>query len=237
MLGPFDYFLWITSFTLEAFVVVSSLLRRDFTRYIFLNLYMFFVAFNTVGLYICYYKFGLASLQYFYYYYYSDSLQYILMYFVIIQFYQQVFIEMKVSRYIRGGAALLLGLTALFSFLVVHQNRDHLTTRFVVELEQNLNFIGVVLTYLLWGAIVKLREARARLVQLVLALGVYYSATAGSYALRNLFRSPGLEAHVLHWLPPLFGTWLPFAWAYTFTKVPEGARLATARLAVRVGVR
>ena len=32
-------------------------------------------------------------------------------------------------------------------------------------------FVGVVLTYLLWGAILKLRETRTRLIQLVLALG------------------------------------------------------------------
>src|SRR5271157_3022772 len=160
MLGPFDYVLWIAGFLLEAFVVVSSIFRRDLARYIFLNLYMLFVAFLTVGAYICIHQFGFGSLQYCYYYYYTNSLTYILMYLVITQFYQQVFVEMKVGRYIRGGAALLLGLTALFSFLVVHQNRDHLTTRFVVELEQNLNFVGVVLTYLLWGAIVKLRETR-----------------------------------------------------------------------------
>jgi len=237
MLGPFDCALWIAGFLLEAFVVVSSFFRRDFKRYIFINLYMLCVAFLTVGGYICLQKFGFASPQYFYYYYYTNGLVYVFMYLVIIQFYLQVFVEMKVSRYITGGALLLLGLTALFSFLVVHQNREHLTTRFVGELEQNLNFVGVVLTYLLWGAIVKLRETRARLVQLVLALGIYYSATAGTYALHNLFPSPGLEAHVLRWLPPLFGTWLPFAWAYTFTKVPEESRLAPGRLAVRVGVR
>ena len=71
---------------------------------------------------------------------------------------QQVFAEMKVSRYIRGAAAMLLAATAFFSYMVVHQNKDHLTTRFVVELEQNTNFVVVVLTYLLWGAILKLRE-------------------------------------------------------------------------------
>lgn len=224
MLTPFDYVLWIASFVLEVFVVVSSLFRREFTRYIFLNLYMLFVAFLTVGAYICIHKFGFASPQYCYYYYYSDSLTYILMYFVIIQFYQQVFREMKVGPYIRQGAALFLVLMALFSFLVVHQNRDRMTTRFVVELEQNLNFAEVVLTYVLWGAIVKLRETRARLVQLVLALGISYSGTAVDYALRNLFRFPGLSLRVLHLVPTLLATWLPLAWAYTFTKVPEEAR-------------
>ena len=91
--------------------------------------------------------------------------------------------------------------------------------------------VGVVLTYLLWGAVLKLRETRTRLIQLILALGVYFSATAGTYALRNLF--PGLQESFLRWVPPLIGTWLPLAWAYTFSKVPEDARLMTARLVVR----
>ncbi|HXJ16538.1 MAG TPA: hypothetical protein VNM68_05000, partial [Candidatus Polarisedimenticolia bacterium] len=92
--------------------------------------------------------------------------------------------------------------------------------------------VGVVLTYMLWGAILKLRETRTRLIQLVLALGVYFSGTAGIYALRNLF--PDLQPTLLQWLPPLFGTLLPLAWTYTFLKVPEEARLTTAGLVVTV---
>jgi hypothetical protein len=95
-----------------------------------------------------------------------------------------------------------------------------------VELSQNLYFVGVVLTYVLWGAVVKLRETRTRLVQLVLALGIYFSASAAAYALRNMF--PSLA--VTHFIPPLAGTFLPLAWAYTFWKVSETARLAPGRL-------
>ncbi|MGB8523842.1 MAG: hypothetical protein WCD43_12825 [Candidatus Acidiferrales bacterium] len=196
-----------------------------------LNLYMLAAAVVTVGQYVSIQRFGFQSLQYRYYYYYSESLLTIVMFCVIIQLYQHVFVEMNVSRYIRSAAAILLVATALFSYAVVRENKDHLTSRFVVELGQNLHFSGVVLTYLLWGAILKLRETRTRLIQLVLALGVYFSATAGVYALRNLF--PGLQPSVLRWMPPLIGTWLPLAWAYTFYKVPEDARLTTARLLVR----
>jgi hypothetical protein len=231
MLGPFDYSMLLAGFLLEAFVVVSSLFRKDFLRYLSLNLYMLSAALVTYGLYFCIHRFGFTSHAYFYYYYYSDSLLYVLMYCVIIHFYQQTFIEMRVSRYIRGAAVLLLAGTALFSYMVVHQNKDHLTTRFVVEMEQNLNFVGVVLTYVLWGAVLKLRETRTRLIQLILAVGVYYSATAGIYALRNLF--PSINDSVLRWVPPIIGIWLPLAWAYTFTKVPEDARLAPARLLVK----
>jgi hypothetical protein len=115
----------------------------------------------------------------------------------------------------------------VFSYLLVRQHQTQLTNRFVVELSQNLYFVGVVLTYLLWGAVIKLRETRTRLVQLVLALGIYFSASAGAYALRNMY--PGLA--ITKFIPPLAGTFLPLAWAYTFWRVSEDARLAPARLA------
>jgi hypothetical protein len=231
MLGPFDYAVWSIGFLAEIGVVVCALRAKSFLRYLPLNFYMLCEALVSVGLYYCLRNFGFNSSNYLYYYYYTESVLAILMFWVIIKLYLQVFEEMGVSQQIRGAAVLLLTGTALFSYAVIHQNRSHLTSRFVVELGQNLYFVGVVLTYLLWGAILKLRETRTRLIQLVLALGVYFSASAGTYALRNLF--PGLQPYVLRWVPPLMGAWLPVAWAYTFTRVPEGARLATARLAVK----
>jgi hypothetical protein len=228
MLGPLDYALTLIGFLAEIYVVVCLLYKKQFTRYIPLNCYMLCAAFVTGGLFYTVRRFGPSSQTYVYFYYYSDSLMMILMFWVIIKLYQQVFDEMKVSTQIRGAALILIAATALFSYGVVHQNRSNLTGHFVVELGQNLYFVGVVLTYLLWGAILKLRETRTRLIQLVLALGIYFSATAGTYALRNLF--PGLQPSLLRWVPPIFGTWLPLAWAYTFTRIPEEARLATARL-------
>jgi ABC-type Na+ efflux pump permease subunit len=96
-------------------------------------------------------------------------------------------------------------------------------------MSQNLYFVGVVLTYILWGAILKLRETRTRVIQLVLSLGVYFSAFAGSYALRNLY--PQMNSF-LQYIPPALGCLLPLSWAYTFWRVPEEARIAPSRLAV-----
>jgi hypothetical protein len=78
----------------------------------------------------------------------------------------------------------------------------------------------------------KLRETRTRLIQLVLALGIYFSATAGTYALRNLF--PHLEVSVLHVIFPILGVWLPAAWSYTFLRVSDEARLMPAQLSVKL---
>lgn len=233
MLGSYlTNFLCLAGILLEAYVVVWSLYKKAFVRNFPINFYMLCEAAVTVGLYFCARRFGTVSSTYAYYYYYTDSLLTILMFWVIIRLYQMVFSEMQVSQYVRKGAVLLLLATAIFSYGAVHhQFHSNLPSHFVVELGQDLYFVGVVLTYLLWGAVLKLRETRTRLVQLILALGVYFSGTAGTYAIGNLF--PHLYLPFFRFLLPIFGLWLPLAWAYTFTKVSDDARLATATLLAR----
>lgn len=228
MPGPFDYAIWIVGSALELAVVLCSLSRRSFLRYISLNVYMLATVAVNCATYLSLMRYGFKSPEYHFAYYYTDSLLTILMFFVIIQLYQQVLAQMNASAYIRRVAtALLLG-TALFSYLIVYRHRDNLSGQFVVAFGQNLYFVGVVLTYILWGAIFKLGETRRRLVNFVLALGIYFSGIAGAYALRNLF--PSLEPLILRWIPPLAATWLPLAWAYTFLRVPEDVRFTMAQL-------
>lgn len=233
MLGPLDYALALLSFAAELYVVVCLILSRNGLRYLSINAYMLAAISATIGQYAALQRFGVSSHAYAYVYYYTDALLTISLFFVIMGFYQQAFQQLGAGKYVRWGSILLLSATALLSYLLVRRmpTSHQLTTRFVVEMSQNLYFVGVVLTYLLWAVILKLRETRTRLIQLVLALGIFFSGDAASYALRNLF--PPLEAKFLQWVPPIVGTFLPLAWAYTFTKIPEEARLETARVARR----
>ena len=171
---------------------------------------------------------GFASDAYHYFFYYSDTLLTICLYFILMSLYAHVFSEMGISKFVRGGAMLLLAGTAGISYHMVATSTDRLVTHFVFELSQNLYFVGVLLTYLLWGAMMKLRENRTRVMQLVLALGVYFSAFAGSYALGNMY--PGLM--IWRYMCHLMVMWLPLSWVYTFVKVPEDTRMATARVLV-----
>jgi hypothetical protein len=173
--------------------------------------------------------FGFTSPQYLYFYFYSDALLTVGLYFALITLYSYVLGELQTGQYVRLAAIGLLAGTAFFSYLVIQQSSDRMLTRFVVELSQNLYFVGLVLTYLLWGAILKLRETRTQIIQLVLSLGLYFSAFAATYALRNLY--PDLHAVWGH-LPQLIALSLPLAWAYTIWRVPQEARLAPSRLVV-----
>lgn len=228
MFGPTGYTIWIVALLLEGAFVVCALWRREHRRYLPLTLYMLLCALANCGMYVCSEAYGFTSREYFYSYYSSDILLSVLMYVVIAGLYSQVFADTEFGKYVRGAALILLGATTLFAFISVHSTGQHLTRDFVVELEQDLNFVGVVLTYVLWGSVIKLRETRVRLVQVILALGVYFSAVAGTYALRNLF--PGVSA--LSWIPPVIGLWLPLAWTYTFARIPDEARLSPGHMLV-----
>jgi hypothetical protein len=209
-------------------VLVCSLARNSFFKYLSLNLYMTASLTASVARLYVLTRYGFTSPQYFYFYYYSDALLTIALFFALIGLYSRVLAEMKAERLVRLGSVLLLAGTAWVSYSIVQQSTHLLLTRFVVELSQNLYFVGLVLTYLLWAAIMKLRETRARLIQFVLSLGVYFSAFAANFALRNLY--PQLHFIWSHF-PQILACLLPLAWAYTFWRLPDTARLAPARLA------
>ncbi len=228
MPGSLGYAIWLLATLLEVAVVVCATRRHCFGRYLCLNLYMVFSLFVSVVRYEVLSHFGLRSSQYLYCYYYSDTVLTIFLYLALITLYLHVFDEMKVGKYVRLAAIMLLAGTALFSYAVVQQSSQRMVTSFVYELSQNLYFVGLVLTYVLWGAILKLRETRTQLIQLVLSLGVYFSAFAATFALGNMF--PNLQS--VTYIVPVFGCLLPLAWAYAFWRLAPDARMAPARLAV-----
>ena len=228
MPGSIGYVIWFLGAGLEVSVVVCSLAKHSFRRYLCLNLYMLFSFLLSVGRFYMYNHYGLRSSQYKYFYYSSDALLTICLYLALITLYLHVFDEMKVEKYVRLAAVILLAGTALFSYGVVEQSSHKMLTNFVYELSQNLYFVGLVLTYVLWGAILKLRESRTQLIQLVLSLGVYFSALAANFALENMF--PNLRFFT--YIVPVFGCLLPLAWAYAFWRLAPDARMAPARLAV-----
>lgn len=228
MPGAIDYLIWLTCTLLEAGVVVCALKTHSFRRYLFLNVYMGFSFLASVGRFQVLHHWGFSSPQYAYFYFYSDALLTIGLYFALLNLYSLVFDEMKVEKYLRLGAIVLLGGTAWFSYAVINQSSHRLLSHFAFELSQNLYFVGLVLTYVLWGAILKLRETRTRLIQLVLSLGVYFSAFAADYAMRNL--NANLQP-IWQYTMPLLGCLLPAAWTYSLWRVSEESRLAPSRLA------
>jgi hypothetical protein len=226
--GSLGYVIWFLTTLLEVAVVVCAIGRGCFRRYLCLNLYMLSEIFSSAGLYWMVNHYGLRSIEYKYFYYYSNAVLTIFLYLALITLYLRVFDEMNVEKYVRLAAVLLLAGTALFSYGVVQQSSNRMLTSFFFELSQNLYFVGLVLTYVLWGAILKLRETRTQLIQLVLSSGIYFSAFAATFALGNMFPNYQFFMYVV----PAFECLLPLAWAYAFWKLAPDARMSTARLAV-----
>ena len=225
-MGPVDYLLLLADLLVEICCVVCLLKKRAFSQHFTIVLYLCASIAVGIGRYGVIAAMGLHTDAYKYFFYYSDALLTICLYFILMSLYSHLFSEMGISKFVRGGAMLLLAGTAAISYYIVAASTDKLVTHFVYELSQNLYFVGVLLTYLLWGAMMKLRENRTRLIQLVLSMGVYFSAFAGSYALGNMYPNLAVWRYICH----LMVMWLPISWAYTFWKVPEDARVATARV-------
>lgn len=225
--GLTQYVIWCLCTLFEIAVVVCALKKGAFRRYLLLNIYMLASVAVTVARFEVLTSYGFTSTEYIYVFYYSDTLLTIFLYFALASLYAHVLSELKAERYLRLATLLLLAATALFSYAVVEQSTTRLISRFVVELSQNLYFVGLVLTYILWGAILKMRETRTRVIQLVLSLGVYFSLLAADYALRNLYPS---SRPVLGSVQQMIGCFLPLAWAYAFWFSSEEARLAPSRL-------
>lgn len=231
MPGPLEYGIWILGALFEAGVVVCTLLRGPFRRYFTLSLYMLTSFLVNVGRYLVLARNGnnpLAS-DYIYFYYYSDAILTMCMFFALMGLYAIVFEELGAALYVRVFAMLMLIGTTLFSYAVVQQSESKMLTHYIVEIQQNLYFVGLVLTYLLWAAVLKLRETRVRVIQIVLSLGVYFSVGAAANALHNAY--PNLR-FIWEYVPPVAGMLLPVAWIYAFMRFDEDARLAPSRLAV-----
>jgi len=224
--------LWVFCTLLEVGVVVCAFARGSFRRYFTLNLYMAASVAASIEGHFVLSHYGFNSDQYFYSYYYSDALLTICLYFGLMGLYSIVFEELGAGTYVRTFSMLLLGGTALFTYGVVHQAQDRMVTKYVAEISQNLYFVGLVLTYVLWGAVLKLRETRARVVQFVLSMGVYFSLYAAIYALRNLYPNYSNLASVLMYASQITDTLLPLAWTFAYLRFDDKARFVPARLAV-----
>ena len=226
MLSPLDYAIWIVTSLLELGVLYCALRTHSFVRFFPLNFYMLATLISDITRFAILKHYGFTSHNYVYFYYYSDALLTICLFFALMGLYSQVFKEMGAAAYVRLGAIIVLVLTAAVCFAMVRNSRHRLLTQFAIELSQNLYFVGAVLTYVLWAAVKKLRETRTQLIQFTLALGVYFSAFAASFALSVLYPKSlygGLATNAM-------ALWLPLAWGYTFLKIPESARLVTARV-------
>jgi len=81
-------------------------------------------------------------------------------------------------------------------FVSRNLGQPYFYSRFANEFQQNMFFVGVLLTFLLWISMTYLRSESRRFVLLVSGLGIYFSAHAVNYALQFLLKSDAATATI-----------------------------------------
>ncbi len=196
--------------------------RRLSLGYLFLNLYLVASVIFTVGCYYLYRTDGYGSIAYFYFYYTADGIQNVIGYLLIGSFFDYMFRQSSFRPYVRPTLAIFfLGIIAVSGVIISRSVDRFSAAAFLREFQQNMFFVGVLLTFLLWVSMAYLRAESRRFVLLVSGLGVYFSAHAVNYAFQNLFPSPVVAA-ALTKVPPIAYTVMVSLWLYTFLRVPEG---------------
>src|SRR5262249_36513893 len=117
--------------------------KKAYTQHFMLVLYVCACLAVDVGRYSLITTSGYTSGPYYYFYFYSGAVLTIGLYLVLMSLYSHVFRDMGVNRQIRIPATVLLAGTAAISYYMVASSSQRFITRFVVELGQNLYFVGV----------------------------------------------------------------------------------------------
>ncbi len=214
----------ICALLLLTFQIIRQRLTR---RYFAVACYAIVASITAIGATVAAYVFN-RDWAFGFFFAYGECLQTIFLYLALIELLESVIGELQLSRVVRWMTLALLLLTVGFAWWKVQDIKNNLSSRFFYELSANLYYIGMILSLILWGAIRKLGETRARLIHLSLSLGVYFSAQALFY----LFIQVGPRALNAYLVLPfqIVSISLPIFWAFTFTMIPETARLSPSQM-------
>jgi len=219
VIGTYDLIVALLGVGLGLGTVGVCLYNRAFVRYYLLNLYILISAFHTVGAIYIIQTYGYTSPVYFWFYYLWDAFAICIAYLLIGSFFDQMLRYSIFRQYVRPTLGIFFILLLGMSWLYISKSSGHLYSRFVIEFEQNMFFVGVLLTFLLWLSMIYLGAETRRFALLVSGIGIYFAAHAANYAARFLFPVP--EAIAAR-IPALAYNLMVVVWLYTFLFVPEG---------------
>ena len=218
MVGTYELVVEVLGVLLALSAVVLCLREGLFSRYVALNLYLLATVAFTVGNFCVRSLYGYTSSQYFYFYYTGDAIVTVINYLLIGSFFNYLFRHSAFRKYVQLTISFFFVGVVIVSGLFISGNVERFYSTWVYEFEQNMYFVGVLLTFLLWMAMTYLGAETRRFALLVSGMGVFFAAHAANYAVRSLF--PSLSALTLV-VPPLAYNFMVGLWLYTFLRVPE----------------
>lgn len=184
----FSYAVWAAICLAKLIALGAAFFRRPYRHLNSLKGYLIVSLLGEACEFFALQRYGFTSLQYRHAYFASDLTITILGFFVLVHLLEQAFEQtsMKLPG-LRAGAMLVFSGAATLSGFFTFKQFGHSLPAFNAQLEQNLSFIGMVLTLLLWIAMNVMHLPGVRFRRVVLAFGVLYSSGAIIYSIHSLF--------------------------------------------------
>jgi hypothetical protein len=217
MLSLAELTLWLLTTLVEAFVVFLFLIQGLFRKFLLLNIYLLFSVTIAMARFAVLYYFGFTSSEYAYFYYFTDALLTICLFLSLCELSVRLVGTKMVRRKAVVWSAGALLATSWFSFLIVSSQGAHVTTRFVVELSQNIFFVCCLAIVLLWVWNLRNYPEDRIAAKFVNVLSVYFSLFMLMYGARQL--APQVSSFINN-LAPIMGAWLPLGCGFALVS-PE----------------
>ncbi len=137
-------------------------------------------------------------------------------------------------RYVRLMLVLVFVLTGAVSYLAFSLRHAHFFPYFVIEFHQDLYFVCLVLTTMLYLLLQHFESADDQLGLLVCGLGLGYAGPAASLALYRVAGGSALYGEAAGYLIPLCEIAMVSIWFYAAARVPKPVSATEARRAREV---
>jgi len=216
-----EYVLWIGAAVMGGYVAALSWKLGVARHFPVLTAYLVLSLASDLCRVVVLKKFGFSAEEYMITYYITDAILSVVVYLVVIELCRSI-LPAEHRKFLPQYALAILVLLTLFSFAEIGQSHTRLVTSFAYELSQNLWFVSVGATLVLWGLIYYRDLPRGMAAQMVRVWGVYFLLVASTYFIINFFHNLPPSAPRMHLeIPEMAGVWLPLGLGFAILNKPN----------------
>jgi len=231
-MGLYSFALFLAGLAVRGIALGSALTRRRHRRLSGIIIYLSLSMLVDFGLLWTLHAFGFSSPQYKYAYYFGDPLVSIAGFVLLVRLLELCFENsaLQIPQLRVGAMGVFSGIAVLTAYFVLSQPQATLI-HLGVEIEQNVSFLGMILTLLLWTATNVMRVPGLRFRRIILAFSALYSSNAAVFTVHFLL--PNFESWRL--LVPWTGLLGAGLLAYTLM-TPDRSEPVSQAAAIRVAL-
>jgi hypothetical protein len=204
-----QYLLWLGATLLAGYVAALGWRLGVARHFPLLTTYLVLSLLLGLSRWVIFAQWGFDSDLYMNFYYISDAILTVVVYLVVIELCRSV-LPAKHGKPLPRYSLAILVLLAAVSYAEIWQSHMQLVTSFAYELSNNLWFVSVGVTLVLWGLIYYRGLPRGIAAHMVQVWGVYFLLMASTYFFFYFFHNLPPSAPRLHLeIPEMAGVWLP----------------------------